>query len=83
VLLVFYKNLKYQVITLAMIKKLRTSSVYALLAFISLIAQAFSEKQEGFSISAPVVGIAGITIVLVLAFAFSREDRKSNHKQEE
>jgi hypothetical protein len=66
-----------------MIKKLRTSSIFALLALISLLAQAFSGKPEGFSISAPVVGIAGITIVLVLAFAFSREDHRSNHKQEE
>jgi hypothetical protein len=66
-----------------MIKKLRTSSIFALLALISLLAQAFSGKQEGISISAPVVGIAGITIVLVLAFAFSREDHRSNHKQEE
>jgi len=66
-----------------MMKKIRTSSIIALLALISLIAQAFSQKPAGFSISAPVVGIAGITIVLILAFAISREDHKSNHKQEE
>jgi hypothetical protein len=67
----------------AMIKKIRTSSIVALLALISLIAQAFSDKSNGFSISAPVVGIAGITIVLVLAFAFSREDDRGKHKQED
>ena len=58
-------------------RKLRSSSIVTLLAFISLLAQAFSSKQEGYSISAPAVGIAGITIILILAFAFSREDDKS------
>jgi hypothetical protein len=66
-----------------MMKKIRTSSVVALLALISLVAQAFSDKSTGFSISAPAVGIAGITIVLVLAFAISREDNHSKNKQED
>jgi hypothetical protein len=64
-------------------KTLRTSSIIALLAMISILIEAFSETKGGFSIGAPAIGIAGITIVLVLAFAFSREDHKSNHKQEQ
>jgi hypothetical protein len=63
--------------------KIKLSSVIALLALISILAQAFSGTNNGFSLNAPTIGIAGITIVLVLAFAFSREDDKSNHKQEE
>jgi small neutral amino acid transporter SnatA (MarC family) len=64
-------------------RTLRTSSIIALLALISILAQAFSGMNSGFSISAPAIGISGITIVLVLAFAISREDNKSNHKQEQ
>jgi hypothetical protein len=64
-------------------KTLSLSSVITLLALISLLAQAFTGPKEGIDISAPVIGIAGISIILILAFAFSREDHKNNHKQEE
>jgi hypothetical protein len=63
-------------------KRLRTSSVIALLALISILILAFSGTNNGYSISAPTIGVAGITIVLILAFAFSREDQKGNHERE-
>ncbi|MEI6747940.1 MAG: hypothetical protein ACOYMF_05875 [Bacteroidales bacterium] len=64
-------------------RTLRLSSVIALLALISLIAQAFYLTKTGFHVNAPVIGIVGIAIVLILAFAFSHEDNKSDDQQEQ
>jgi hypothetical protein len=56
-------------------KMLQITSAVLFVSFISfpnnLSAQSLSDTNEGFQVSGPMMGIAGIAVVLLIALAFS------------
>jgi hypothetical protein len=66
-------------------KMLQITSAALFVSFISfpssLSAQTLSNANEGFQVTGPMMGIAGIAVVLVVALAFSIIDSKKEVSQ--